>query len=163
MLDLLPDLCDDYLSELTVLPPIFRQFGGQSIFYGSVVTIRCPEDNSLVRHWVSQPGEGRVLVVDGGGCDRRALLGDNLAKLAVDNGWSGIVVYGYVRDAATIKTLPIGVQALGAMPVKTEKRGLGEESVVVEIHGRTISPGQYLYADDNGVVVADRQLPVSLS
>ncbi|TKB48394.1 putative 4-hydroxy-4-methyl-2-oxoglutarate aldolase [Ferrimonas sediminicola] len=163
MLDLLPELCDEYLDELTVFPPIFRQFGGQSVFYGPVMTLRCPEDNSLVRRWVSQPGEGRVLLVDGGGGDRRALLGDNLAKLAMDNGWSGIVVYGYVRDAATLATLPLGIQALGAMPVKTDKRGLGEEGVEVEIQGRVIKPGQYLYADDNGVVVADRALPLPLA
>ncbi|USD36146.1 MULTISPECIES: putative 4-hydroxy-4-methyl-2-oxoglutarate aldolase [Ferrimonas] len=161
MLDLLPDLCDQFSEELTILPPRFRQFGGKSLFWGPVHCIRCPEDNTLVRHCLSQPGEGRVLVVDGGGQERRALLGDNLAKLALDNGWAGVVVYGYIRDVATIGTMDLGVQALGAMPLKTDKRGLGEQGVVIEIEGRRIEPGQYLYADDNGIVVCNRELPLS--
>ncbi|OED43966.1 ribonuclease activity regulator protein RraA [Endozoicomonas sp. (ex Bugula neritina AB1)] len=158
MLDLLPDLCDQFPEQLTVLPPIFRQFGGRKIFTGEAVTIRCPEDNSLVRHYLSLPGNDRILVVDGNGSNRRALLGDNLAQLGVDNGWSGIVVYGYIRDVATIATLPIGVQALGAMPMKTYKRGLGEENITIEIEGRTITSGQYLYADDNGIAISDSLL-----
>ncbi len=161
MLDLLPDLCDQHLEQLTVLPPIFRQFGGRKIFTGPVVTVRCPEDNSLVRQYLSEPGQGRILVVDGFGTHRRALLGDNLAQLAVDNGWGGIVVYGYIRDVAAIATLPIGVQALGAMPVKTDKRGLGDEQVVIDIEGRLIKPGQYLYADDNGIAISDKQLSLA--
>lgn len=160
MLDLLPDLCDQFSEELTVLPPIFKQYGGQKIFTGEIVTIRCPEDNTLVRRYLSSPGKGRILVVDGNGSQRRALLGDNLAQLGVDNGWSGIIIYGYIRDVATIATLPIGVQALGAMPVKTEKRGLGEEQVIIDIEGRSIRSGQYLYADDNGIVISDRLLPL---
>ncbi len=160
MLDLLPDLCDAYPDEVRLLPPLFRQFGGKRIFSGPVVTLRCPEDNSLVREAVAEPGEGRVLVIDGGGMARRALLGDLLAEKAVANGWSGIVVYGYVRDVATLGTLDLGVQALGAVPMKTEKRGLGERDVVVEIQGVHLHPGDHLYADDNGVLVASRPLPL---
>ncbi|MBY6185083.1 putative 4-hydroxy-4-methyl-2-oxoglutarate aldolase [Marinobacter hydrocarbonoclasticus] len=160
MLDLLPDLCDAYPDEVRLLPPLFRQFGGKRIFHGSVVTLRCPEDNSLVREAVAEPGEGRVLLVDGGGLSRRALLGDMLAEKAVANGWSGIVVFGYVRDVATLQTMDLGVQALGAVPMKTEKRGLGERDVVVEVQGVRIAPGDHLYADDNGVLVASRALPL---
>ena len=160
MLDLLPDLFDQYPEQLTLLPPIFRQFGGRKIFTGPIVTVRCPEDNSLVRQYLSEPGQGRILVVDGNGSQRRALLGDQLAQLGVDNGWSGIIIYGYIRDVATIATMPIGVQALGAMPIKTEKRGLGEDNVIIEIEGRRIKPGHILYADDNGIAISKHQLPL---
>ncbi|ADN75684.1 regulator of ribonuclease activity A [Ferrimonas balearica DSM 9799] len=160
MLDLLPDLCDAHPDVVRLFPPIFRQFGGKRIFHGPVVTLRCPEDNSLVREAVAEPGQGRVLLIDGGGLARRALLGDMLAEKAVANGWSGIVVFGYVRDVATLATLDLGVQALGAVPMKTEKRGLGDRDVVVEIDGIRIQPGDYLYADDNGVLVAPHALPL---
>ena len=158
MLDLLPDLCDDFADELLLLPSIFRQFGGKRIFTGEVVTVRCPEDNGLVRETLAQPGLGRVLVVDGNGGSRFALLGDNLAQLGVDNGWAGVVVYGYIRDAGAIATMDIGVQALGAMPMKTDKRGLGERDVEVQIEGRKIQPGDYLYADGNGIALSKRNL-----
>ncbi|MBY5992018.1 putative 4-hydroxy-4-methyl-2-oxoglutarate aldolase [Ferrimonas balearica] len=160
MLDLLPDLCDRYPDRVRLLPPIFRQYGGKRLFYGPVVTLRCPEDNSLVREWVAKPGEGRVLVIDGGGLARRALLGDLLAQKAVDNGWSGILVFGCLRDVTTLATLDLGIQALGAVPMKTDKRGLGEQDVVVEVQGVRIHPGDHLYADDNGVLVSAEPLPL---
>ncbi|GAA5189441.1 putative 4-hydroxy-4-methyl-2-oxoglutarate aldolase [Ferrimonas gelatinilytica] len=154
MRDLLPELCDSYGAELTLLPSKFSSFGGKAIFWGQVETVRCPEDNGLVRQILSEPGKGRVLLIDGGGGSRRALLGDQLAELALQNGWSGILVYGYVRDVMTLSNLPLGVQALGAMPLKTDKRGLGERSVEVEIEGRRIQPGDYLYADPNGIAIS---------
>ncbi|GAA4873738.1 putative 4-hydroxy-4-methyl-2-oxoglutarate aldolase [Ferrimonas pelagia] len=158
MRDLLPELCDRYSSELRLFAPIFTSFGGQQIFAGPIDTVRCPEDNGLVRTVLSEPGAGRVLLIDGGGMARRALLGDQLAMMASSNGWAGIVVYGSVRDVMTLATIPVGIQALGAVPMKTEKRGLGERGVEVEILGLRIQPGQYLYADPNGIAVSDRAL-----
>ncbi len=154
MRDLLPELCDSYGAQLTLLPSEFASFGGREIFWGPVETVRCPEDNGMVRTILSEPGRGRVLLIDGAGGSRRALLGDQLAELAVRNGWTGILVYGYVRDVMTLSTLPLGVQALGAMPMKTDKRGLGERGVEVEIAGRKIQPGDYLYADPNGIAIS---------
>ncbi|AVQ88107.1 MAG: putative 4-hydroxy-4-methyl-2-oxoglutarate aldolase [Plesiomonas shigelloides] len=158
MLDLLPDLCDVYAESLTVLPPWFRSYGGRAIFFGPVVTVRCPEDNSLVRDLVAKPGYGQVLVVDGAGSLRRALLGDQLAHKAVANGWAGIVVFGAVRDVGELAQLPLGIQALGACPVKTDKRGLGELGISVEIQGIRIHPGDWLYADLNGIAIAREEL-----
>ncbi|SHI18906.1 putative 4-hydroxy-4-methyl-2-oxoglutarate aldolase [Ferrimonas marina] len=158
MKDLLPDLCDAYGDRLTLLPPIFRGFGGKTEFWGEVVTVRCPEDNGLVRQRLSEPGEGRVLCVDGGGLARYALLGDQLAALAVDNGWAGVVVFGYVRDVVALAGFELGVQALGSVPMKTEKRGLGEADVVFQIEGRTVRPGQWLYADSNGIALSEEAL-----
>ena len=158
MLDLLPDLCDNYPNDVRVLHPLFTNYGGRRIFHGEVVTVKCFEDNSLVKELVATPGEGRVMVVDGGGSDRRALLGDMLAGKAVDNGWAGLVIYGYIRDVGAIGELPLGVQALGTIPVKTDKRGLGDHNVALEFAGVRIQPGNYLYADDNGVLISDKPL-----
>lgn len=155
-----PDLCDDYFDELTVLAPGFRDFGAKRRFCGEIVTVKCFEDNSLVRDLVRSEGRGRVIVVDGGGSMRRALLGDLLAAKAVENGWSGLVINGCVRDVEILRTLDIGVKALEANPVKTDKRGEGQVDVPVEFAGARIVPGGYLYADDNGVVVALRDLDV---
>ncbi|MCG9756513.1 putative 4-hydroxy-4-methyl-2-oxoglutarate aldolase [Shewanella insulae] len=161
MLDLLPDLFDQYATELSLLAPHYRQFGQKRIFWGEVVTVKCFEDNSKVKQLLAQPGEGRVLVVDGGGSNRRALLGDMIAQSAVDNGWSGIVINGYVRDVGALAQMPIGIQALGANPIKTEKRDLGDVNVTLEIDRVIIKPGMMLYADDNGVAVSSEQLDLS--
>lgn len=160
MLDLLPDLCDQYPQHVRVAQPLFQSYGGQSIFHGEVVTVKCFEDNSLVKELVNTPGKGRVIVVDGGGSQRRALLGDMLAEAAVNNGWAGLVIYGYIRDVGAISQLSLGVQALGVIPVKTEKRGLGDLNVPVEIAGLDIHPGEYLYADLNGVLISETPLAV---
>ncbi|MXR67496.1 putative 4-hydroxy-4-methyl-2-oxoglutarate aldolase [Shewanella sp. JBTF-M18] len=161
MLDLLPDLFDQYATELSLLTPHYRQFGQKRIFWGEVVTVKCFEDNSKVKQLLAQPGEGRVLVVDGGGSNRRALLGDMIAQSAVDNGWSGIVINGYVRDVGALAQMPIGIQALGANPIKTEKRDFGDVNVTLEIDRVIIKPGMMLYADDNGVAVSSEQLDLS--
>lgn len=158
MLDLLPDLCDEFPDQVNVLQPLFSHFGSKPIFYGKVVTIKCFEDNSLVKSTLATPGKGKVLVVDGGGSNRRALLGDMIAKDAVKNGWEGVVIFGFIRDVGEINTLDIGVKALGACPIKTDKRGLGDKDLLVEFAGTTISPGQMLYADLNGVVISDSAL-----
>ncbi|MGY3857281.1 putative 4-hydroxy-4-methyl-2-oxoglutarate aldolase [Aeromonas intestinalis] len=158
MLDLLPDLCDEHLDNVQVAEPLFRDYGGKPLFHGEAVTLSCFEDNSLVRELVNRPGHGKVMVIDGGGSLRRALLGDQLAIKAAEQGWEGILVYGAVRDVGTLATLSLGVKALAACPVKTEKRGLGELDATVSFAGVTIAPGNYVYADLNGVLVSASRL-----
>lgn len=154
----LPDLCDEYLDELSVAQPLFKDFGGRSKFHGEIVTVSCFEDNSMVRDLVGSEGAGRVIVVDGGGSMRRALLGDLLAAKAAKNGWQGLLINGCVRDVEILETIDLGVKALGAHPVKTEKRGVGQVNVPVEFAGMKIYPGDFLYADVNGVAIARRGL-----
>lgn len=158
MLDLLPDLCDQHGDALQVADPLFHDFGGKPLFYGQAVTLSCYEDNSLVRELVNRPGQGRVMVIDGGGSLRRALLGDQLAIKAAEQGWEGIVIFGAVRDVGALATLALGVKALAACPVKTEKLGKGELDAVVSFAGVTIHPGDYVYADLNGVLVSATRL-----
>lgn len=158
MLDLLPELCDQYPDDVRVLEPMFMNFGGKERFYGKVVTIKAFEDNSLVREQVAQDGTGKVLVVDGGGALRRAMLGDVLAEKAAKNGWQGIIIYGCIRDVNAIGEIDLGVQSLATHPMKTDKRGLGDLNVPVTFGGTTIKPGDYLYADNNGVLVSDKEL-----
>lgn len=152
-----PDLCDAH-PEVAVADPVFRDYGGSLAFCGRIVTIDCFEDNSRVRDLVASDGRGKVLVVQGGGSLRRSLLGDMLAEKAVASGWGGFVINGCVRDVDALAKLPLGVKALAACPVKTEKRGLGEVDVEVSFAGLTFLPGQWLYADGNGVIVARRDL-----
>ncbi|MBY4677144.1 putative 4-hydroxy-4-methyl-2-oxoglutarate aldolase [Marinobacterium arenosum] len=158
MKDLLPDLCDAYPELVQVVEPMFGNFGGREIFGGEIVTIKAYEDNSLVREQVAQPGKGKVLVVDGGASLRRAMLGDMLAEKAVDNGWEGIIIYGCIRDAGAIAELDLGVQALATHPMKTDKRGLGDLNVEVTFGGVTFRPGEYVYADNNGILVSPQEL-----
>ncbi|HCH25149.1 MAG TPA: putative 4-hydroxy-4-methyl-2-oxoglutarate aldolase [Oceanospirillaceae bacterium] len=158
MLDLLPELCDQYPDDVRVLEPMFMNFGGKERFYGEVVTIKAFEDNSLVREQVALDGTGKVLVVDGGGSLRCAMLGDLLAEKAAKNGWQGIVIYGCIRDVNAIGEIDLGVQSLATHPMKTDKRGLGDLNVPVTFAGTTIKPGDYLYADNNGVLVSDKEL-----
>lgn len=152
------DLCDQFSDELEICEPLFGDFGGELEFGGPIATIKCFEDNSLVRELTSEAGNGRVLVIDAGASMRRAVVGDVLAKKAMDNGWVGIVVYGCIRDSAAIGAMPIGVKALGTHPLKTDKRGEGQRDVVVRFGGVTFRPGDWLYADEDGIVVARRQL-----
>jgi len=159
MEDLLPDLCDHFESLVKVVEPMFGNYGGRETFGGEVVTIKAFEDNSLVREQVAQPGQGKVLVVDGGGSMRRAMLGDMLAEKAEKNGWEGIIIYGCIRDVNAIAELEnLGVQALGAHPMKTEKLGTGQFNVPVTFGGVTFHPGDYVYADNNGVLVSPQKL-----
>lgn len=152
-----PDLCDAH-PEVQVAEPLFRDFGGAQAFSGTIVTLRCPEDNSRVREQVEQAGTGKVLVIEAGGSLRHAMLGDMLAEKAVANGWSGVLVHGCVRDVEVLANLPLGIKALAAVPMKTEKRGLGEADVPVRFAGVSFVPGQWLYADANGVIVAEHAL-----
>ena len=155
-----PDICDEFIEEITVLEPLFANYGAKLKFSGEIVTIKCFEDNSLVRDAVGTPGGGRVLVVDGGASLRHALLGDLLAARAVENSWQGLLINGCVRDVEVLANMDLGVRALNSHPVKTEKRGEGQRDVPVFFAGAQIHPGQYLYADTNGIVVAKRDLKV---
>ncbi|MDW8418925.1 MAG: ribonuclease E activity regulator RraA [Chitinophagales bacterium] len=153
------DLCDNFPEKISVAEPIgLRHYGGLTSFYGTIATVKCHEDNSMVRRQLETPGMGRILVVDGGGSLRCALLGDMLAQLATDNGWRGVIVYGLIRDTAAIRYLPLGVMALGSIPLKSEKRNSGTTDVPVRFAGVTFVPGQWLYADEDGVIVSNEML-----
>jgi len=152
------DLCDAFPERVKVADPIFRSYGAISAFGGAIVTLKVHEDNVLVKEALSVPGEGRVLVVDGGGSLRCALVGDILAKMACDNGWAGIVVYGCIRDSAAIAAIPIGIKALNTHPLKSLKKGRGDREVAVTFAGLTFFPGHFVYADADGVIVAESAL-----
>tara|TARA_B110000908_G_C10087633_1_gene372483 strand:+ start:36 stop:512 length:477 start_codon:yes stop_codon:yes gene_type:complete len=153
-----PDLCDQYPELVQAVEPMFSNFGGRESFGGQVVTVKCFEDNSRVKELVSTPGEGRVMVVDAGGSMRRACLGDMLAEKASANGWSGIIIYGCIRDVDEIMATDIGVQALGVHPIKTDKKGIGEIDITVTFGGVTFNSGDYVYADNNGIIVSPEKL-----
>ncbi|HUY02748.1 MAG TPA: ribonuclease E activity regulator RraA [Rhodocyclaceae bacterium] len=144
--------------RLRVVAPMFRSYGGKAAFHGSISTLKLFEDNSLVRTSLSQAGRGRVLVIDGGGSLRCALVGDQLAQLAVANGWAGVVAYGCIRDARALSTMDIGVFALATHPLKTVKKNVGESDIAVSFGGVTFLPDDYLYADEDGAIVCDRSL-----
>ncbi|MCW4151754.1 ribonuclease E activity regulator RraA [Halomonas sp. 18H] len=154
-----PDICDEY-PEVAVLDPMLLNVGGIEAFGGPVRTVKCFEDNSLVKQAIDEPGEGAILVVDAGGSTRCAMLGDMLAEKAAGNGWAGVIMYGCVRDVDELAETELGIQALAAHPRKSEKRGEGQRDIPVTFGGVTISPGQWLYADNNGVVISERQLPL---
>jgi regulator of ribonuclease activity A len=153
-----PDICDEYFDRVRVLEPWFTDFGAKQKFSGEIVTVKCFEDNSLVKDLVGTNGRGRVIVVDGGGSMRRALLGALLAAEAAKNAWQGLLINGCVRDVEILQNIDLGIKALNSHPVKTDKRGEGRQDIAIEFGGVRIEPGQFLYADANGVVVADRDL-----
>jgi regulator of ribonuclease activity A len=152
------DLCDahkgDASGRFRVVPPVFHSYGAVTRFSGAVVTIKCFEDNSLVKAAVDSAGNGRVLVVDGGGSLRRALLGGNLGAAAAGNGWAGVVIDGCVRDVAELAKLQLGIRALAAIPMPTDKRGEGQRDVPVQLQGVWVRPGDWLCADEDGIVVS---------
>jgi regulator of ribonuclease activity A len=152
-----PDLADA-APDVAAVELTFFNYGKILQFGGPVVTIKCHEDNSLVKQYVEEDGRGRVIVVDGGGSRRRALLGDMLAEKAAANGWAGLVINGVIRDVDEIGRTPLGVQALGSCPIKTEKLGVGQRDINIHIGGVEIAPGDYVYADNNGVIVSKRPL-----
>ncbi len=164
------DLCDAFKGDSTgafrVLPPVFRDFGAVKKFAGPVVTVKCFEDNTLVKAAVDGPGyldtpDGRVaqvLVVDGGGSLRKALLGGNLGAAAARNGWAGVVIDGCVRDTVELAGHSVGIRALAANPMPTEKRQQGEAGVAVQVQGVCVRPGDWLYADEDGIVVSAKAL-----
>ena len=151
------DLSDAH-DGLRHLAPVYQDFGGATRFHGVVKTLVTFEDNSKVRAAVEEKGEGRVLVVDGGGSLNCALFGGNLAKLAAQNGWAGILIHGCVRDRAELKAEAVGIKALASHPKKSHKRDLGTYDVALKFSGVTINPGDWLYADEDGVVIADKEL-----
>jgi regulator of ribonuclease activity A len=154
------DLCDEHsgAAHFQIADSGFFDYGGSRGFSGPISTVRAPEDNSLVRKALEEPGQGRVLVVDGGGSRRCALVGDILAALAEKNGWAGVVVNGCIRDAEEVGRTAIGVKALGTHPLKSGKRNEGQRDVEVRFAGVTFKPGQYLYADADGIVTSEKAL-----
>jgi regulator of ribonuclease activity A len=148
------DLCDAHEGKISIAAPIFRHYGGKSAFCGPIATLKLFEDNGLVRQTLDTPGNGHVLVIDGGGSLRCALLGDQLAALAVSNGWSGIVIWGCIRDSAAICAMDLGVLALATHPQKTVKKNLGESGIPLSFAGVEFSPGAWLYADADGLIVS---------
>lgn len=155
---LTPELCDKYPDLVRVVEPIFKNYGGKSSFGGQIVTIKCHEDNSVVKETAGTAGNGKIIVVDGGGSLRRALLGDLIAENAVQNGWEGFIIYGCIRDVDTISTMNLGVKALNTNPLKTEKKGIGDLNIPVSFGGVTFKPGEYVYADSNGIIVSSKPL-----
>jgi len=155
-----PDFCDVYEGGISVLDPIFTNFGGRERFYGEAVTVKCFEDNSTVKELAGTAGKGRVMVVDGGGSLRRALLGDMIGANALANGWAGFVIYGSIRDVDELGAMDLGVQALATHPMKTEKKGVGDLDVPVTFAGVTIHPGDFVACDNNGIVVSPVALEV---
>jgi regulator of ribonuclease activity A len=152
------DLCDQHEGKVRVVAPMFRSYGGRRAFHGPIATLKLFEDNSLVRKALESAGDGRVLVVDGGGSLRCALVGDQLAQLGVKNNWAGIVVYGCIRDARAIGGMDIGVFALATHPQKSVKKGVGDADLPLSFGGVTFVPGHHLYADEDGVIVAETAL-----
>ena len=156
------DLCDEHKSDgsgrFRVVPPVFQAYGGVPAFAGPVVTLKVFEDNTLVKEVLDTPGEGQVLVVDGGGSLRRALVGGNIAKAAARNGWAGVVVDGCVRDIAELNAEAIGIRALALIPLPTEKRNEGQRNLPVQIQGVWVQPGDWLYADADGIVISHQPL-----
>ncbi|CAB1118078.1 unnamed protein product [Ectocarpus sp. CCAP 1310/34] len=155
------DIMDDYDGDVQVVTNSFRDYGGVSRFCGRVETVKCFENNPLVRQRLTkEDGAGKVLVVDGGGSLRRALMGDQLAAGGLQNGWRGVIINGAVRDSSEIGKLPFGCKALGTMPRKSEKKVPGEQGVPVEFGGLRFKAGQFVYADEDGIVVSDEPLRV---
>jgi regulator of ribonuclease activity A len=157
------DLCDDHPQlledgRLAVLPPLFKHYGRRASFSGRATTLKVFEDNALVRSTLEAPGNGNVLVIDGGASLRRALVGGQLALLAQDNGWAGIVVDGCVRDSDEINACEIGVRALGVHPQKSAKHGAGERNSRIVVAGVAVQPGDWVYADADGIVIAQQKL-----
>jgi len=151
------DLCDAH-PGVHVLEPIFRSYGGRTAFGGPVATVRVHEDNSLVKEVLAEPGRGRILVVDGGGSLRCALMGDRVAAGAVGQSWAGVVIYGCIRDSAEVAEMDLGVRALATHPRKSRKRGEGQRDVTVTFGGVVFRPGAWLYADADGVLVSGEPL-----
>ena len=149
------DLVDDIGEQVRSCDLQFRQFGGRTEFAGPISTVRCFQDNALLKSVLSEPGHGRVLVIDGDGSLHTALVGDVIAELGRANDWAGLIINGAVRDAATLRTLQIGIKALGTNPRKSSKTGAGERDVVITLGGVEFRPGDIAFSDDDGIVVVD--------
>jgi len=152
------DLYDHHEQRVRVCDPVFRDFGGRRRFAGPAVTVKCFEDNTQVKAVLTEPGDGNVLVVDAGGSMRCAMLGDLIADSAVRNGWAGVLVYGCVRDSIELGGMDLGVKALGTTPRKSVRRGEGQRDLPVTFAGITFHPGDHLYCDEDGILVAEQAL-----
>ncbi|MGC9460699.1 putative 4-hydroxy-4-methyl-2-oxoglutarate aldolase [Vibrio genomosp. F10] len=158
MNDITPDICDQYEDKVTLIEQPLQNFGLRDAFFGQIETVRCYHDNSKVRDVLATNGKGKVLVVDGSHSCRKALMGDQVAILAIENGWEGVIIFGAVRDVAQLSQMDLGIKALGACPFKTEKRGAGDVNVTLSIQNQMIQPGDYIYADWNGVITSKEKL-----
>lgn len=155
------DLCDAHPDKVSIAEPIgFKHYGGNKLFNGEIYTVKCFEDNSYVRKALETDGTGKVLVVDGGGSMRCALLGDMLGDLAVKNKWNGIIIFGCIRDSAAMAKLPLGVMGLATIPLKSNKRNEGQENIALHFAGITFTPGHVLYADEDGIITAASALSI---
>lgn len=155
------ELCDIYLDQVDVVEPIFSSFGGVSSFFGKVTTVKCFESNGLIAEILEENGEGRVLLIDGGGIVRRALLDASLAQLAADNNWEGIIVNGAVRQIQQLENIDIGIQALAPIPVRADETNQGEVDVPVNFGGVTFFPEDYVYADLTGIILSQEPLELN--
>ncbi|TQN27558.1 regulator of ribonuclease activity A [Haloactinospora alba] len=154
------DLIDAHGDAIASCATQFRQFGARTTFHGPVATVRCHEDNGLVKELLHQPGQGRVLVIDGAGSLRSALMGDLIAEAAAGNDWAGVVIHGAVRDVATLAGIDLGIKALGSNPRKSAKAGAGAQDVPVTFGNTVFTPGSWLYSDEDGIVVSATELPL---
>lgn len=152
------DLHDEHEDKVQVANILMEGYGQKARFSGPISTVKCFEDNSLVRAALEEPGKGRVLVVDGGASIRCALVGDKLAELGMQNGWEGMVIHGCIRDSAVISTLDIGIKALGTNPRRSVKKGEGERDIVLNFADTTFTPGNWLYADEDGILISPDEL-----
>ncbi|MDR9825446.1 ribonuclease E activity regulator RraA [Vibrio sp. FNV 38] len=155
-------LCDIYLDQVDVVEPMFTNFGGCASFTGQVTTVKCFEDNGIIREVLEQDGEGRVLLVDGGGSLRRALVDAEIAALAEENEWEGLVIYGCVREVDELEDMNIGIHALASIPVGSSLQGVGETDVAVNFGGVTFLPEDYIYADNTGIILSQELLDIEL-
>ncbi|MEN4242727.1 ribonuclease E activity regulator RraA [Serratia marcescens] len=154
------ELCDIYHEEVNVVEPLFSNFGGRTSFGGQITTVKCFEDNGLLFDLLEENGRGRVLLVDGGGSVRRALINAELARLAAQNEWEGIVVYGAVRQVDVLEELDIGIQAMAAIPAGAVSEGVGESDIRVNFGGVTFFSGDHLYADNTGIILSEDPLDI---
>lgn len=155
-------LCDFYPEDINVVEPIFTNFGGVSVFSGQVVTVKCFEDNGLLYEVLQNDGTGKVLVVDGGGSTRRALLDGELVDIAIQNSWQGIIIYGAVRQVDYLADVEIGIQAIAAIPVGAEDQGIGETDIKVNFAGVTFFSGDFIYADNTGIILCEIALEYNM-
>ncbi|MFB9136528.1 ribonuclease E activity regulator RraA [Vibrio olivae] len=156
-------LCDIYLEQVDVVEPMFSNFGGSASFAGQITTLKCFEDNGVIREVLEQDGEGRVLLIDGGGSLRRALVDAEIASIAEENDWEGIVVYGCVREVDELEDMNIGIQALASIPVGATAQGVGDVDIPVNFGGVTFLPEDYLYADNTGIILSQEPLDVDMN
>jgi len=152
------DISDKLHPDVQYLEPVYKSYGAKTSFSGHIVTVKCYEDNSLVEEALKANGKESVLVIDAGGSMNCAMLGDKRATDAINNEWEGILVHGLIRDSATIKGMEIGIRALGVCPLKSIKNGVGDSNLIVNFSGVIFTPGEYLYADEDGVIVVKEKL-----